>query len=126
MDLDLSGIARLVGALALIVGLMYLLVYLLRRFLPGAARASAERVDLYLISQMAVGTRQKIAIVRVQDRTLVVGIGEDSITLLTELSVTRQKAAEKEPDDPKIFADMLSWTKDGGSTEPAPGPSRQP
>jgi flagellar biosynthetic protein FliO len=108
-------IVKMVVALAFILGLAYGAVYLLKRLLPGVARAGVERVDLFVVSQLSVGTRQKVCVVRVHDRTLVLGVTEGSITTLAELAPPAAADAKKEADDPKIFAELLSWHKDSGA-----------
>lgn len=113
-------IVKMVVALACIVGLIYAVVFVLKRLLPGSLRAAGEKVDMQLLSQISVGSRQRIAVIRVQDMTLVVGITEGSINTLAELTPAHsaaQAAAQKEADEPKIFADLLSPRKD------APGAS---
>lgn len=111
----------MVLALTCILGLIFGVVYLLKRFLPGAARAAGERVDMFVVSQLPIGSRQRIAVVRVHDRTLVLGISEASITTLAELTPKRADGQDqKEADDPKIFADLLAPHKNG----PANGPDR--
>ncbi len=107
-------IVKMVLALACIVGLIFGVVFVLKRFLPGATRAANERVDMYMVGQLPLGSRQRIAVVRVHDRTLVLGISEASINTLAEL--TPKPAAgqdQKEADDPKIFADLLTLRKGG-------------
>ncbi|MBA4358927.1 MAG: hypothetical protein C0405_14500 [Desulfovibrio sp.] len=102
---------------------------MLKKFLPGVVRAPHQRVDLGLVSQLSLGSRQRIVVLRVADRTLVIGVTEGSITTLAELALPQTApAAQKEADDPKIFADLLSWRKDPPAASPAPaaapGPSR--
>jgi len=104
-------IVKMVVALACIVGLIYGVVFIMKRLLPNATRAGGSRIDLQMLSQLSVGSRQRVCVLRVQDRTLVLGVTEGSITTLAELSPQRSEAP-KEADDPKIFADLLAWRKD--------------
>jgi flagellar biosynthetic protein FliO len=109
-------IVKTVVALAFIVGLVYGFVYLMKRLLPGVVRNGVERVDLFVVCQLSLGSRQKVCVVRVQDRTLVLGVSEGSITTLAELTADKPDA-KKEADDPKIFAELLTWHKDGVAPE---------
>ncbi len=104
----------MVVALACIVGLIFGVVLVLKRVMPGAVRSAADRVDMHVLGQLSLGSRQRICVLRVQGRTFLVGITEGSINTLAELSP--QGPAQKEADDPKIFSDLLSWPKD----EPQP------
>jgi len=116
-------IVKMVVALACIVGLIYGVVYVLKRLLPGAMRSGGvERVDLQVLGQLGMGSRQRVAVIRVQDKTLVIGITEGSINTLAELAPPAP-AARKEADDPKIFEDLLSWRKDGAAPAPRQGES---
>ncbi len=130
-------IVKMVVALAAIIGLVFAVVWLMKRFLPGAARAAGERVDMYVVGQLSVGSRQRVAVVRVHDRVLVLGITEESINTLADLTPPRDPrqggASSKEADDPKIFADLLAWPKDAarpqqGQSAPraAANPAAQP
>jgi flagellar biosynthetic protein FliO len=110
-------IVKMVLALSSVVALVFAVVWLLKRFLPGATRAASERVDMYMIGQLAVGSRQRVAVVRVHDRILVLGITEGSINTLADLTPPKKGEAKteespKDADDPKIFADLLAWPKD--------------
>lgn len=107
-------IVKMVVALACVVALIYGVVYVLKRLLPVASRASAERIDLQVLAQLGMGSRQRVAVIRVQDKTLLIGITEGSINTLAELTPP-QPAAQKEADDPKIFDDLLRWRKDGAA-----------
>ncbi len=113
-------ILKTVGVLACIVGLMFIVVWLLKKLVPGVVRGPIQRVELGVVAQLSVGSRQRVAVIRVADRTLVIGVTEGSITTLAELE-TRQTApaAQKEADDPKIFADLLAWRKDSPGAAPA-------
>lgn len=118
-------IVKMVVALACIVGLIYGVVYVLKRLLPGAGGVGGERLGIQVLSQINVGSRQRIAVIRVQDRTLVVGVTEGSINTLAELTPP-DAAAKKEADDPKIFSELLSWPKDGpghGAQQPGAAPA---
>lgn len=126
-------IVKMVVALAAIIGLVFAVVWLMKRFLPGASRAAGERVDMYVVGQLSVGSRQRVAVVRVHDRVLVLGITEDSINTLADLTPPRDPRqggdSSKEADDPKIFADLLAWPKDAvrpPQGQPAPRAASQP
>ena len=122
-------IVKMVVALACIVGLLFFVVWLLKKFLPGVVRRPYERVELGVIAQMNLGSRQRVAVIRVAERTLVIGVTEGSISTLAELTLPQiAPASQKEADDPKIFADLLAWRKDSPEpvAEPAAKPARKP
>ncbi len=113
-------IVKMVVALAFILGLIYGVVFLLKRLLPGATNAAAERINLQVLGQLGMGSRQRVAVIRVQDKTLVIGITEGSINTLAELTPP-QTAVQKEADEPRIFNDLLAWRKDANPVRPASG-----
>lgn len=122
-------IVKMVLALAFIVGLIYAIVFVLKRLLPGAMRPGGERMEMQVLSQLNVGSRQRIAVIRVQERTLVVGITEGSINTLADLTPElapglspQEAAARKEADEPKIFSNLLSPRKDGMAAQPGAMP----
>lgn len=112
----------MVVALACIVGLIFGVVYVLKRLMPGSISSAADRISMQILGQISLGSRQRVCALRVQGRTLLIGITEESINTLAELS-TQSQAAQKEADDPKIFADLLSWRKDGPAAAPRSGAS---
>lgn len=107
-------IVKMVVALAFVVGLIYGVVYVLKRLLPSTSRAGGERMDLRVLAQLGMGSRQRVAVIQAQEKILVIGITEGSINTLAELTPA-QPAAQKEADDPKIFDDLLSWRKAGAA-----------
>ncbi|MBU1228378.1 MAG: flagellar biosynthetic protein FliO [Proteobacteria bacterium] len=122
-------IVKMVVALACIVGLIFFVVWLLKQFLPGTVRRPYQRVELGVVSQISLGSRQRLLVVRVAERTLVLGVTEASITTLAELQTPLPAPADqKEADDPRIFADLLSWPKDSlvASKAPSGAPSGEP
>lgn len=71
----------LIGVIALIPVTLWILKRL------QTARAGIHQ-NLELISQMPVGQRERVAIIRVNDRHLAVGITSQQITLLADLDST--------------------------------------
>jgi flagellar biosynthetic protein FliO len=116
---------KMLVALTGIVAFIFFVVWLMKKFLPGVVRRPIDRVDLGVIAQLSLGSRQRVAVIRVAERTLVIGVTEGSITTLAELETPqRESAAQKEADDPKIFADLLAWRKD--SPDPVAEPADKP
>lgn len=70
------------GSLALVVGLIFLMAWLLKRMrLP----VMTGQKDLRIIRQVAVGTRERIAVVQVGEEQFLVGITAQSVNLLSRL-----------------------------------------
>lgn len=75
--------ARVLLALACVVGLVW---YLARRF--GRARVSdtSREAQLHLVTRQALGRHAGVAVVAVGNRRLLVGYGEQHVTMLTEIA----------------------------------------
>ena len=95
-ELLLAG--RVLLALACVVGLVW---YLARRF--GAARPAADDREprVRLVDRQALTRGSGVAVVAVGNRRLLVGFGEQQVSLLTELGpVVERAAAEGDGDEP--------------------------
>jgi flagellar biosynthesis protein FliP len=80
-----SGPFGLIAALAITLGLLAMALHLLRRF-QSSATGGARGLKLEVVRRVMLGPKQGIALLRVGERVLVVGIAESGISLLTELS----------------------------------------
>ena len=76
------------GSLSLEIGALVLLLWgaawVLRRIRPGAAAAWGAR-DCAIIRSLALGPRERLVVVQVGAKHLVVGIGAAAVSLLCEL-----------------------------------------
>jgi len=71
------------GALALVLALIGALVLLLQR-LRAVGRPAANSQRMSVLERLDLGSKREIVLVRVDDRTLVVGTAGDRIELLSE------------------------------------------
>lgn len=104
----------LLGMLVTVV-LILLLAYWVTRFigqrgLPGWARGVQDRGELQVLWQLSLGKGERLALVRLHERCLLLGVSGGGITLLTELSP--EEAAlwlKKQGEDPKVpsFLEIL-------------------
>jgi flagellar biosynthetic protein FliO len=82
---DGPGLFRSVAALTIVLGLLALSVWLVRRgglALPGRTASRAMRVE----TALPLGDRRQLVIVRVEGRRLLLGLSAMHVSLLTELS----------------------------------------
>jgi flagellar protein FliO/FliZ len=91
------------GYLFLLLGVIFLAYYLLKRFgVPGAL--TSGRGAPRLLSRLMLGNRQSVAVIRYRDKDLLLGVTEDNITLLSE----SQADEDEEPPAPvRSFASLL-------------------
>lgn len=101
---------RTVGALLLIVGLVFGAAWSLRRF--GGTRFGAAQPNappLTVLSTMPLGDRRSLAIVKFGDRTLLLGSTPQNITLIAEEEIQQ----DEELPPARSVAEMLKQNQEG-------------
>ena len=98
------SILMLIGVAALIPVTLWLLKNLQK------ARTGVHK-NLELISQLSVGQRERVAIVRFNDRHLAIGVTPNQITLLADLSNTPSTSTGPQPDAPAARGSDLAFSK---------------
>ena len=78
-NLDL---ATTLGSLVLVIGVILLLAWMLKRM---QVPALGQQKGLRIVSQLPVGTKERIAVVQVGEEQLLVGITSQSIQTLAKL-----------------------------------------
>jgi flagellar protein FliO/FliZ len=81
--LSIGSLTQLTLSLLAIVLLIFAISWLLKRFKVALPRASG---DMAVLEQVAIGPRERIALVRVGDHQVLVGIGAGGIVPLTPLA----------------------------------------
>ncbi|MCB2184858.1 MAG: flagellar biosynthetic protein FliO [Deltaproteobacteria bacterium] len=81
---DLTAMmVKMVAALALVLGLMLGLYWVLRRFVPGGGGGgSLAAGGLRQVGRLALGPKKSLVLVEMGSRILVLGVGEQEINLL--------------------------------------------
>lgn len=87
-----SATLKMVGVLALVLAVLLGLAYLLKKFSPRFGRGGVVGREMDLVAQYPLGPKKILAVVRVGQRLLLLGVTEASINLLTEI------------DDPELIA----------------------
>jgi flagellar protein FliO/FliZ len=86
----------------LVIGLLAVVLYLLRRFQPGALGSGRQ---IQLIESLATGSRQRVVLVRVRDKDLLLGVSLQQINTLAEWPAgqgeARPSLSPVSPDLPK-------------------------
>lgn len=102
-----SPILTTLGYLCLILGIIFLGFYLLRKFGFQGVNIAGGTHAPKLISRLMLGNRQSVAVVRYREKDLVIGVTEEQITLLKEYD-----ADEDEKPAPGAFAKILKRRTD--------------
>ena len=87
MTPDADPFTSLTLALGAIVLILWGVLWFVRRLRPGAAGAGP---DCAILRSLALGPRERLVVVRVGNRHLVVGVGSASVSLLCELDEAPQ------------------------------------
>ncbi len=81
--ISFSVIVRVIGALALIIGSLMIGFYTIKRFTPPWTKS--KQGPIKLISMKMILPKKYICIVKVEDKTMVLGASEQGLSLLTTL-----------------------------------------
>jgi len=87
----LTGLAQTLGALALVVALIFLVRYLLRRF-GGASGSPGRSEAIEVVARTVVAPRQQLMLVRLGQRLMLVGAGSGGFSALGEVTDPREVA----------------------------------
>lgn len=111
-----SSIFITAGYLCLILGVIFLAFWLLRRYGPyGASPTGGGKYTPTLLGRLLLGNRQQVAVVRFQEKILVLGVTEERINLLTETGV-EQEDEEEDSSLAMNFAGLLKRKIDGSDS----------
>lgn len=81
-----SVAAQMALALLLLLGVMFVAFYLLKRFGPRLGLPMAKRNNLLILEgQLSLGPKRGVVLVRFLNKVMVLGVTEHSINLLTEI-----------------------------------------
>jgi flagellar protein FliO/FliZ len=83
-DLGLAWM-KMAGGLFLLLGLLFLAFYLIKRFGPRMGLSSLNSRDLSLHAQLALGPKRTVVVVRFLNKYLVLGVTETQINKITEM-----------------------------------------
>lgn len=98
-----GGYIQAVGVLFLLVGLLWLALWAVRRhgglFRAVTGAGGFSRDDLRLEAQLPLGPRKGLMVVRFLNRRLLLGVTDQRITLLTEQDSDHEHGSEDVPPD---------------------------
>lgn len=110
-DGALPTLAKMVGALLVVIVCIYVGIYLLKKTMGGKYGGANKLNALEVLESTGVGPKQSVTLIRVGDKSVLVGITGDRMALLTELTAEDTAAlmtltpVDCEPD---AFSRMLS------------------
>ena len=99
--LSVSSLAQLTLSLLLIVALIVAISWVLKRFRLAGPRGRGE---IAVLDQLTIGPRERVLLVRVGDRQVLIGVGAAGMIGLTPLETPIDVSASA---DAPLFADRL-------------------
>lgn len=110
-DGALPTLGKMVGALLVVILCIYVGVYLMKKTMGGKYGSANKLNALEVLESTGVGPKQSVTLIRVGDKSVLVGITGERMALLTELNaeetavLTSSNTVDCEPD---AFSKMLS------------------
>ncbi len=83
-------------ALGAVIGLMIVVVLVLKKFVYGGQASSSSIVDMKVIGTMTLQPKRSVTVVKIMNTILVVGVTEDGMQTLAEISDERSLAQIEE------------------------------
>lgn len=81
-DPGVGSALKVAAAFCLVMALLLLLYYLMRKFNLASMVNGSRKGNLEIVERLAIGPHQYLAVVKYKERELVLGITQDRITLL--------------------------------------------
>jgi flagellar protein FliO/FliZ len=103
-----EGWWTMMGGLMLILGLLLLAYWLLKRYGPKAGLSMFKRGGLAIEGSLALGPRKSVVVVRFLNKVMVLGVTENAINLLTEVD---------DPNDPASRTEFSSALEQAGKED---------
>ncbi|MCA1743195.1 MAG: flagellar biosynthetic protein FliO [Desulfonatronovibrio sp.] len=108
MDIGMTGV-KMASSLLILLGLIFLGFYLLKRFGHKAGLGMSAQGKLKIMGALSIGPKKSVIVVRFLNKDLVLGVTDSQVTLLTENQVDDKSNDHK-------FSQVLSQKSDMDST----------
>jgi flagellar biosynthetic protein FliO len=82
---------KLIGALALVIGCIYLALFLFKKFLGKKYTGNKANNILEILETTYVGPKKTVSLIRVADKSVLVGTTDSQISVLSELNEEQTK-----------------------------------
>ncbi|MGQ7262321.1 flagellar biosynthetic protein FliO [Vreelandella sp. V005] len=122
----MAVLGKTAAALALVIAIILICTWLLKRWSNHTTRHGAH---LHVVGSTAVGNRERVVIVEVEDTWLVIGVGGGRITKLHERPAPEERTPTVTPPSSSRFARRLSKalaTSQRKGTSPSSDPHKTP
>jgi len=96
-----------VGKLMIVLGLVVLVGYLARKFLPSRFGGSLQGENLRLIQSLPMGPRRFVSLIEADGRRFLIGVTENQINLIKALDEDVFAQTLEDVSDPKRVSDLI-------------------
>ncbi|MBR2513365.1 MAG: flagellar biosynthetic protein FliO [Halomonas sp.] len=127
--IGMAVLGKTAAALALVIAIILLCTALLKRWQTGRHHHGAH---LRIVGSTAVGNRERIVVVEIEDTWLVLGVSGGRITKLHERGAPNERPPPTSPEPPARFSHRLAQTlashrdKRGSEAPPSSDPTKTP
>ncbi|GAB2798584.1 hypothetical protein GCM10027040_26660 [Halomonas shantousis] len=123
--LGLAVFGKTALSLVIIIGVILLCAWLLKRIGPGRMHGSQH---LRVVASTAVGQRERVVIVEVEDSWLVLGVGGGQVNALHRLDVPppAERESSRAPTDASSFAQRFAQALKHNARQSLPGGRSKP
>jgi len=87
-----SSLLKMILGLMLVLGVMAGVAYLVKRMLPGVGH---QQSTIHIVGSASVGTRERVVVLEVGDRWLVVGVAPGQVSAIANLEKGMTTLADK-------------------------------
>jgi len=100
-------------SLGLVIGLIVVVLYLMKRFFYGTHAANIASGNMKLLGHLALQPKKVIYLVQVLDKVFVIGVAETNMQMLGEISNSElirqisESSGKATPSVPKKFSDYF-------------------
>jgi flagellar biosynthetic protein FliO len=104
------SILKMLAALAVVIALIYLAIYLLKKFMGRGRVGGGKARVLEILETAYIDPKKSLSLVRVADKSVLIGVTDNQISMLTELDAQKTLAlfaAEQANGEEGGFAGML-------------------
>lgn len=102
VNLSWSGYFEALAILCFVLALLWGALWLMKRARSGSGFLASSAPGMRIESRLALGPKKWILVVRYLDRRLLVGVTEQTISLLTDMPVEEEAAAAAPPPRARI------------------------
>lgn len=106
---SLNSFLQLLGAI-IIFGFVLIITYFTTKWVGGFQKTQMKSSNLQVIDTMRIANNKFVQVIKVGEKYLVIAVGKDEVTMLTELPEEQLK--ETTQDSREDFQDVLNKLKD--------------